>query len=101
MTCLIMPLVQLIQITFKKNFSLNFLKINSPTAGPNKKYIEKVNKDFTHKLYPNVKFYQLDFIVIKKALNSVIKYKFPRLNLLVEYFKHISNISNKLFLPVP
>jgi DNA-directed RNA polymerase len=49
----------------------------------------------------NIVFSEFDFRILSKVLNKIIFVDYPKLNELVKYLKQISNISNKLEIPIP
>jgi len=50
---------------------------------------------------PSIIFTELDFQILRKALNNAIYIDYPKLSALLDYLKTIADISKKLKIPIP
>jgi hypothetical protein len=62
---------------------------------------EVIENLFILKTDDKIIFTELDFKILRKVLNKIIFIDYPKLNNLVNYLKDVSNISNKLEIPIP
>lgn len=71
------------------------------TKNTNKQHEDENNYIYYMKSAPSVLFNELDFKILRNALNIVIFIDYPKLRNLLNYLKDIANVSNELNIPIP
>jgi hypothetical protein len=76
---------------------------STTTTRPMLPVMSNTDKFYVYRLKsdPSIVFTELDFQNLRKALNIVIFFDYPKLKNLLEYLKTIANISNTLKIPIP